>query len=300
MRKKNNLLQLYPGLLALVVVAMLSCNKEPAYTPPSWKSTVIHDFWLEKTTNNSGINRPYQGMIVGDTAIRIMVDYGTDITSLEPTIFAEADSIFPAGKQNFSNTVRYTVWANGNSATYNVRIKVSPIQVPVFKTIAAGFGHVMALRNDGTVWVCGENSSGQLGLRDYSSRNKLTQVPIYDAVQIFTGDAASIIKVKDGTAWGTGNQYGQLGLAHKNPLSTLTRVPFLDDAVQVAITFDEVIALKADGTVWGAGRNRGKILVQGDAELHASFVKIPINNVKHLSGCASDIVVLKNNGEVWG
>ena len=80
-------------------------------------------------------------------------------------------------------------------------------------------------------------------------------MPVYDVEQIFTGDAASIIKLKDGTAWGAGNQYGQLGLGHKNSVVSFTRVPFLDDATQFAITFGEVIALKTDGTVWGAGRN---------------------------------------------
>lgn len=301
MRKKISLLQLFLGLIGLLLLAAItSCNKEPVYTRPSFKSAEIYDFWLEKTINNATINRPYQAMIVGDTAIRLTVDYGTDITALEPTIFAETDSISPKGKQNFSNPVRYTVWANGQSATYTVRIKVSPIQSPVFNSIAAGFTHVLALRNDGTVWVCGSNASGQLGLGDYSSRNTLTQVPVYDAEQLFTGEVASIIKLKDGTTWGAGNQFGQLGLGHKNPLATFTRVPFLDDATQVAITFDEVIALKPDGTIWGAGRNRTKILVQGDADLRATFVKIPISSVKQLAACASDILVLKNNGEVWG
>ncbi|HEX6180416.1 MAG TPA: hypothetical protein VFZ47_04175, partial [Chitinophagaceae bacterium] len=128
----------------------------------------------------------------------------------------------------------------------------------------------------------------------------MTQVPVYNAAEIFTGEAASIIRLKDGTTWGAGNQYGQLGIGHKNPIATLTRVPFLDDAKQIAILYDEVIALKADGSVWGAGRNLFKILAQGDAELRATFVKIPVSNVKQMSGCAGHIIVQKNNGEVWG
>jgi alpha-tubulin suppressor-like RCC1 family protein len=58
--------------------------------------------------------------------------------------------------------------------------------------------------------------------------------------------------------------------------------------------------LKPDGTVWGAGRNIYKTLAQGDNELRATFVKIPINNVKQLSGCGVDMIVQKNNGELWG
>ena len=301
MRKIPRLSQLISGALGLLVLGVsIGCNKEPLYTPASKKTTTIYEFWLEKTASNTILNRAYPGMIVGDTAIRLTVDYGTDITALEPTIIAEADSISPKGKQNFTHPVRYTVWAAGQRADYTVRISVSPIQNPVFTKIAAGYSHVMALRNDGTVWVCGDNAAGQLGLGDFSAHNRITQVPVYDVQQIFTGEAASIVKLKDGTTWGTGNRYGQLGLGHKNLIANFTRTPFLDDATQFVFTFYEVIALKSDGTVWGAGRNASKLLLQGDAELKASFVKLPINSVKQISGAGGAMVVQKNNGEVWG
>jgi alpha-tubulin suppressor-like RCC1 family protein len=286
------------GLLAIGVIA--GCNKAPVYTPPSRGSAVIEEFWLEKTEGNPNLNRPYQGMISGDTAIRLMVDYGTDITALEPTILSMADSISPKGKQNFTNPVQYKLWTDGKPVSYKVTITVSPVQSPVIKSIAAGFSHVVAIKNDGTVWVCGNNFSGQLGLGDYSSRNVFTQVPIYDADQVFTGDAATVIKLKDGTAWGAGNQYGQLGLGHKHGVATFIRVPFFDDVTQIAITFSEVFVLKPGGTVWGAGRNWGNILVQDDADLRVSFVKIPIDNIKKISACGLDIVAQKTNGEIWG
>src|SRR5687768_6723522 len=168
MRKRFNLLQLV--VLSIFVAGLMSgCNKEPIYTPTSFKSEFIYQFWLEKSQSNSTLNRPYQGMIVGDTAIRMMVDYGTDITSLEPTIFADADSIAPKGKQNFSNPVQYSVWAKGNKRVYTVRISVSDIQFPVFTKIAAGYNHFLVLKNDGTLWACGGNSAGQLGVGDFSS-----------------------------------------------------------------------------------------------------------------------------------
>ena len=300
MRNKVNFLQLAFYFLGVIALgAITGCNKEPMYTPVSFKSTEISDFWLEKTSSNPTINRPYQAMISGDT-IRLLVDYGTNITSLEPTIFADADSIYPTGKQNFSNPVQYRLWANGQTATYTVRITVSQIQNPVITSIAAGFDHIMAVKNDGTVWVCGSNESGQLGLGDYSGRVRLTQVPVYNAEKIYTGGAATFIRLKDGSVWGSGNQYGQLGLGNKNPISILTRVPFLDNATDIGITFTEVIALKADGTIWGAGRNASRILAQGDGDLRATFVKIPIANVKTLSVNFENIIVQKTNGEVWG
>ena len=113
MTKTVNLIKLSFFLLGLIAIgAMTSCNKEPLYTPVSHSSAVVEEFWLEKTENNPNLNRPYQGMIVSDTAIRLMVDYGTDITAIEPTIISAADSITPKGKQNFTRPVQYTLWAN--------------------------------------------------------------------------------------------------------------------------------------------------------------------------------------------
>src|SRR5678816_3759966 len=84
MRNRFNFFQSFSFFLSLFfIVAFIGCNKEPLYTPTSNSSTAIYDFWLEKTISNTTLNRAYQGMIMGDTTIRLVVDHGTDITALE-------------------------------------------------------------------------------------------------------------------------------------------------------------------------------------------------------------------------
>ncbi len=285
-------------LCSLAIIA--GCNKAPLYTPDSGNTTQLDGFELEKTTSNANLGRYYNGMVMGDTAVHLTVDYGTDITSLEPTVLANADSIFPKGKQNFTSPVNYTVWANGKSATYIVRIAVSAIQHPVVQTIAAGSSHLLLVKNDGTLWASGDNSNGQLGMGDLSSRNILTQVPMYDVARLYTGDCGTVVMLKDGTAWATGNQYGQLGVGNQTSIVSFTRQPFFDDAVQIAITFGEMIVLKPDGTLWGAGQNVYQLLAQGDRYVRTSFVRIPISDIKQISGYAWDIIAQKTNGELWG
>ena len=282
------------------VLALAACNKEPLYTPVSGNTTQLYDFQLERTTSNPQLGRFYNGMILGDTAVHLTVDYGTDISSIEPTVLANADSILPKGKQDFRSPVSYTIWANGKSATYTVRIAVSAIQHPAIQTMAAGSSHVFALKNDGTLWASGDNSYGQLGMGDLSSRITMTQVPVYDVAKVYTGDISTVVLLKDGTAWATGNTYGQLGTGTANSTAGFVRQPFFDDAVQIAVTYGEIIVLKPDGSLWGAGRNNYQLLAQGDRDPRYSFVKLPVSDVRQISSFSWDILVQKTNGEVWG
>ena len=44
------------------------------------------------------------------------------------------------------------------------------------KSIYCGENHTLILKNDGTLWGCGLNTSGQLGLGDGNNRTTFTQI----------------------------------------------------------------------------------------------------------------------------
>ena len=73
MAKTVNLIKISFFLLGLIAIGITSCNKEPEYIPVSYNSTVIEEFWLEKTVSNPNLNRPYQAMVMGDSAIHLLV-----------------------------------------------------------------------------------------------------------------------------------------------------------------------------------------------------------------------------------
>ena len=62
----------------------------------------------------------------------------------------------------------------------------------VAKRVVSGEDHSMVLAEDGTVFVCGFNAYGQLGLGDNTERNTFTAVPALPdgkvAKQVIAGD----------------------------------------------------------------------------------------------------------------
>ena len=71
------------------------------------------------------------------------------------------------------------------------------------------------LKNNGTLWSCGYNEYGQLGLGNTTNRNTFTQVTtnINDIKSVYCGCHYTLILKNDGTLWGCGyNNCGQLGL----------------------------------------------------------------------------------------
>ena len=69
------------------------------------------------------------------------------------------------------------------------------------KQVYCGFDHTLILKNDGTLWGCGYNSSGQLGLEDKTNRYTFTEITTNtDDIKSFPNqyeDIPSIIKVYD-------------------------------------------------------------------------------------------------------
>jgi alpha-tubulin suppressor-like RCC1 family protein len=65
----------------------------------------------------------------------------------------------------------------------------------------------MVLKEDGTVWACGWNSKGELGLNDTTNRNTFTQVTenVSDVKKIICSNMSTLMLKNDGTLWGTGD-----------------------------------------------------------------------------------------------
>jgi parallel beta-helix repeat protein len=123
--------------------------------------------------------------------------------------------------------------------------------------IAAGAHHTVALKNDGTVWIWGRNSTGQLGNGTTTSQSYAIQVSLANsALAVAAGDGHTIALMSDRTlmAWG-GNAFGQLG--DNSTANRLSPVPVgtISSVASISAHHNHTMAVKLDSTVWGWGSN---------------------------------------------
>ena len=127
---------------------------------------------------------------------------------------------------NYNHTVAVkddgTVWAWGSNALgllgdgTNVLFRTSPVQVAGLSgvvTVAAGYQHTVAVKDDGTVWAWGYNNYGQLGDGTTVTRTTPVQVSgLTNVVGVSTRFQHTVGLKGDGTIWTWGqNNFGQLG-----------------------------------------------------------------------------------------
>lgn len=116
----------------------------------------------------------------------------------------------------------------GNGATSN---RSTPVQATAAGfsnaiAIAAGHAHSMAITADGSVWVWGDNASGQLGLGDYGERHNPTRIPRFNVFDRLP--AVSITWPTNAVATdGAGDLAIQVNAS--DPDGTVARVEFFRD-----------------------------------------------------------------------
>jgi hypothetical protein len=161
------------------------------------------------------------------------------------------------------------------------------------RALAAGFGHVAALREDGTVWTWGANNEGQLGDGTLSARTTPAQVPGLSGVVAVSAMFNNNVALKaDGTVWTWGSYvYGQTGLfpvARTSPV----QVAGLSGVKSVSAGYSSQFAVREDGTLWMWGNFDGTIY---------NFARqVPgMTNVRAAGAGDGFAVVLKQDGTVW-
>ena len=145
----------------------------------------------------------------------------------------------------------------GNTSTYTSYVIVSSNK---YVANACGSYHSLALRDDGTIWGAGLNSSNQLGSL-YGTNTTFVQISPANKifVAIAAGETHSLALNIDGTVWGTGsNAYNQLGTMYGSSTTFAQLTPTGTVFRQVSCgSYGSYhsLALDSNNNLWGTGLN---------------------------------------------
>jgi alpha-tubulin suppressor-like RCC1 family protein len=154
--------------------------------------------------------------------------------------------------------------------------------------VAAGSGHGLALRSDGTVWAWGSNGAGELGDGTTTSKSTPVRVPgLTGVTQVAACGYFSVALRSDGTVWAWGdNRGGQLGRGTaSNHEVTPARVRGLARVTKISAGGSFALALRSDGSVraWGDNR-RGQL---GNGTTASSPVPVKVAGLSGVTGISA-------------
>ena len=183
----------------------------------------------------------------------------------------------------------------------------SNAQEHVWKYVETGDATSYAIRDDGTLWSCGWNEKGQMGVPSVSERTAEWQMVGQDTnwKKVVGGKAYAFFIKEDGSLWAAGtSESGVQGTGDGVDHRELVRVGEDNDWADVSVSRFwgySAIGLKTDGTIWGWGSNSSNQLGLEGVSSRITPVQIGTDNDwKMVTMGADHTVALKNDGTMWG
>jgi alpha-tubulin suppressor-like RCC1 family protein len=192
----------------------------------------------------------------------------------------------------------------GNGTNTN---HITPTQVGSdfdWKYIAAGYAQTFAIKNNGTLWACGNNSQGQLGDGTLQDKNTLIQIGNHNnwlSIAHTSGSNFTIGLKTNGTLWGWGsNNVFQLGDGTTIDKIIPVQIGIDNDWQSVSTGSTHVIAIKNNGTLWAWGNNEYGQLGDGTTVNKKIPTQIGTQtNWKTVSAGQNFSIAIKSNGTIW-
>ncbi|CAG7635053.1 S-layer homology domain-containing protein [Paenibacillus allorhizosphaerae] len=165
----------------------------------------------------------------------------------------------------------------GGKRTYRVFVEF----IQDVKAVAAGNNFSLALKEDGSVFAWGSDTTGQLG-NSYGyhyinvAANPKVVTGLRGITAIAAGNTHAMAMSKDGDlyTWG-GNQFGQLGIGNTDNKLIFSKIAGFEHTTLIGSGAFHAMAMKADGSVWTWGSNVMGQLGDGSTTNRTTPVMLP-------------------------
>ena len=187
-----------------------------------------------------------------------------------------------------------------NVASRNIDEKI--INKKIFQ-ISCGPNFVIAIMEDHSVWVRGDNLYGQLGLGNFEIQPFFTPVKSDEKfVSVFCGRDYSIFLSVSQTVYSCGFNYGgQLGFPAEGEHPNLQLIEKLRSISSISSTNGSTHCIDMDGNLFAFGLNQFGSLGVGDTKPRLEPEKVNgIPPISHISnGIGEQTIIYDKNGDIW-
>ena len=244
--------------------------------------------------NNTEFSSPKQ--VGSDTTWRSLS------TSWGQTIATKTDGTFWTWGEQGSGQ-----GGHNNTTTYS-----SPRQVGSDTTwsewVCNTTNQTINLKTDGTIWMMGSNTYGELGSNNRTTYSSPIQVGSDTTWGSPKDLSVSTVVKSDGTLWVWGaNRYGQLGqnqggVPHSgaNSRSSPVQIPGNWNRASRRGYSRTLMGIKSDGTLWGVGYNNYGNLGQNNLTQYSSPVQVGSGtDWSNVNSDSYNVQAVKTDGTLW-
>lgn len=204
-----------------------------------------------------------------------------------------------------SNALADKMYAWGNFIYDTDSTSRKPLQIGKdsdWKIISGTSDHILAIKENGTLWAWGYNYYGQLGDSSNLSRRTFVQITNDNNWKsVSAGNEHSLALKNDGTLWAWGENYqGQLGDSTSISKNYPVQVGIGNDWESISCFGSHSAAIKKDGTLWVWGKYKFNIFGT-NKYCNKNPVKIgDEHDWKEINCSRNHVLALKNDGSIWG
>jgi alpha-tubulin suppressor-like RCC1 family protein len=180
----------------------------------------------------------------------------------------------------------------GSDTSDSVKLTVSAVAA-----VAAGGAHSLILKTDGTLWACGYNSSGQLGIG--STIDTSIPVKITTGVKsIAAGYYQSFVLKTDGSLWACGKSGTNGTSSEKDMLYEIAT-----GVTAISAGYLHSMIIKKGDSLWGCGYNAYGQLGAGSSISSSesdTLIKIEDSIMNVSAGDYRHTLMIKTDSTIWG